>query len=261
VAALSWIKSLGGACARGQGSSEQSGPFVSKQIFNAHVKVNLTVFGAAMSYPVIILAACILLPLAYFYLRFRVTPSWHRGIDYYTNFIFVYERDFTSYGWISLDLPDLFPFLRDSIVWGADPFSFRLVGDFNSNPGISSTANQIFRDRWHVIYQGKVIWDSDPNSLELFEGYAKDKVHVYFDGFVSSKLDPQSFEMLGCEFWRDKNGVYYLFTGREVPLEMVDKDTFEVRNPGECHSEVPYTARDKNHLYKADGVRGFRIIK
>ncbi len=50
-----------------------------------------------MFYLILILAACVLLPLAYFFLRFPLTPSWHRGIEYYTNFIFVYERDFTSY--------------------------------------------------------------------------------------------------------------------------------------------------------------------
>jgi hypothetical protein len=63
------------------------------------------------------------------------------------------------------------------------------------------------------------------------------------------------FCLLAVSFFPNK------FTGYDRPLAAVDKDTFEVRNRRECHNEVPYTARDKNHLYQSDGVHGFRIIK
>lgn len=201
----------------------------------------------------------IVLVLAYLYLRLPLKAG--NGYAYYTNGIFVYERDPDGGGWITLDLPDIVPFLRDTIVWGASPFSFKFVGDFSySLSPDRSTANDIYRDNYHVIYQGKVIWDGDVDSLKLFDGYAKDKNHVYLNGYVSKRLDPETFELLGCGFWRDKHGVYNQFVGHDNPVPEIDKDTFEVRNPRECHPEVPYTAKDKNRFYKSDGVSGFRVI-
>lgn len=200
--------------------------------------------------------------LAYLYLRFPLEKR--SGFTYYTNGIFVYERVSASGSWIGLNnlFPDIFPFLRDTIVWGASPFSFKFVGDFSYclDPVGSSTANHIYKDRYHVIYQGKVIWDGDVDSLKLFDGYATDKNHVYLRGFFSKRLDPNTFELLGCGFWRDKNGVYNEFVAFDKPVPEIDKDTFEVLNPRECHSEVLYTAKDKNLFYKSDGGSGFRII-
>ena len=212
-----------------------------------------------MFYLIGIILGSIVLVLAYFYLRFSFDAG--NGLQYYTNGIFVYERDSGGGGWISFDLPDIVPFLRDTIVWGASPFSFKFVGDFSySLSPDRSTANDIYRDNYHVIYQGKVIWDGDVDSLKLFDGYAKDKNHVYFLGYISKRLDPETFELLGCGFWRDKHGVYNQFVGYDRPVPEIDKDTFEIRNPRECSSEVPYTAKDKYRFYKSDGAHGFRII-
>lgn len=202
----------------------------------------------------------IVLGLAYLYLRFPLERR--SGFEYYTNGIFVYERDCVGGGWINLDLPDIFPFTRDTIVWGASPFSFRFVGDFSYslNPTGGSTADHIYRDNYHVIYQGEVIWDGDVESLKLFDGYATDKTRVYLHGFFSKRLDPDTFELCGCGFWRDKNGVYNEFVGYDRPIAEIDKDSFEVRDPRECHPKVPYTAKDKNRFYKSNGVYGFRVI-
>lgn len=212
-----------------------------------------------MYYFIGIVLGVIVLGLAYLYLRFSFHAGY--GLQYYTNGIFVYEREPTGGGWISFDLPDPAPFLRDKIVWGASPFSFKFVGDFSYSLGAErSTANDIYRDNYHVIYQGKVIWDGDVDSLKLFDGYATDKNHVYLDGYVSKQLDPETIELLGCGFWRDKNGVYNVWAGMHKPIPEIDKDTFEVRDPRECHSDVPYTAKDKYRFYKSDGVHGFRVI-
>lgn len=215
-----------------------------------------------MFYFIGIVLGFIVLGLAYLYLRFSLEKR--SGFAYYTNGVFVYERDSGGGSWIGLDdiFPDIVPFLRDTIVWGASPFSFRFVGDFSYSldPTGSSTANHIYKDNYHVIYQGKVIWDGDVKSLKLFDGYATDKNRVYLLGYVSKRLDPNTFELLGCGFWRDKHGVYNIFQGYDKPIPEIDKDTFEVRNPRECHPGVPYTAKDKNHFYKSDGVSGFRVI-
>jgi len=214
-----------------------------------------------MFYVIAIVLGFIVLGLAYLYLRFPLEER--SGFAYYTNGVFVYERNSGGGSWIGDDLfPDIVPFLRDKIVWGASPFSFKFVGDFSYSldPTGGSTADHIYKDNYHVIYQGKVIWDGDVDSLSLFDGYAKDKNRVYLRGNVSKRLDPETFELLGCGFWRDKSGVYNEFVGHDKPIREIDKDTFEVRNPRECHSEVPYTAKDKNQFYKSDGLTGFRII-
>jgi hypothetical protein len=76
------------------------------------------------------------------------------------------------------------------------------------------------------------------------------------------ELDPVTFELLGkCGFYRDKDAVYSIWTGMEDPITEIDKDTFEVISTKGCTSDVPYNAKDKNHLYKLDGVSGFRIVK
>ena len=198
--------------------------------------------------------------LAYFYLRIPLEKR--SGFAYYTNGVFVYERYSDGGGWINFDLPDIVPFLRDKIVWGASPFSFKFVGDcsYSLDPTGGSTGSHIYKDNYHVIYQGKVIWDSDVGSLELFDGYATDKNRVYLRGHVSKRLDPETFELLGCGFWRDKQGVYNEFVGFEKPILEIDKDTFEVRDPRKCYTKGLYTAKDKNKFYKSDGVFGFRII-
>lgn len=215
-----------------------------------------------------ILVPAVLLVWAYFYLRFPIHTG--HGDYYFTNYVRVYHRG--PYQSALFHVPDIFPFTRDTPVRGADPFSFEYVGNFTSNlagyfgPGgrpALSTANDIYRDKRHVIYgyEREVVRDSDPDSLRLFDGYAKDKRHVYLDGRVSKKLDVESFELLGCGFYRDRNGVYNDFMGFENVITVIDKDTFEVINPRKCHSDAPYHAKDKNHLYKADGAWGFRIIK
>ena len=240
-----------------------------------------------------ILILAVLLVWAYFYLRFPIHTG--HGDYYFTNYVRVYKR--RPYQSSLIRVPDIFPFTRDEPVRGADPFSFKYVGNFTFNPvgpalntandtdrgkvhvislgGSSSnpadyfnrpaldTSGDIYRDKKHVIYGygHEVVWDSDPDSLRLFNGYAKDKRHVYLHSRVSKKLDPESFELLGCGFYRDRDGVYNDFMGFENVITVIDKDTFEVINPQRCHSDVPYHARDKNHLYKADGAWGFRIIK
>lgn len=204
-------------------------------------------------------AILVLIPLSYLYFRFPLSTG--HGTDYYTNYIFVYERQSRNCGLLACFGPDIFPFTRDTVVRGAHPSSFRFVGAFNPSIGEVSTANDIFADKYHVIYQGEVIWDSDPDSLKLFDGYAKDKNHVYLRGYVSKKLDPATFELLGCGFYRDKNGVYNHFMGFENRIAEIDRETFEVINPRRCNPKAPYTAKDKNHLYKSSGGSGFEIIK
>ncbi len=213
-----------------------------------------------MIYVIAAIIVTFLLLLGYLYLRF---PLEIHGIDYYTNGIFVFERQPEGGGFLTLDFPDLFPFSRDKIVWGAIPYSFRFVGDvsYSLRPGGGSTGDHIFRDKRHIIYQGEVVWDGDVETLRLFDGYATDRKNVYIDGFVLRNLDPTSFELLGCGFHRDKNGVYNVFTGYGRLIPEIDKDTFEVRDPQACSSEAPYAAMDRNHLYRSDGVNGFKIIQ
>lgn len=196
--------------------------------------------------------------VAYLYIRIPITKGL--GHDYYTNYIFVFVRRSPGGSFISIDLPDLVPFIRDSIVWGAQPFSFRFVGDFSRDRHSSGTFNHIYRDNSHVIYLGRVVWDSDPESLRLFKGYATDKKHVYMRGYVSQKLDPETFELLGCGFWKDKNSVYCDHTGFENPIPETDLETFEVIDSAGCNCQELYTAKDKNRFYKND-ASGFRVIE
>jgi hypothetical protein len=221
----------------------------------------------------IIAIATVMITLLAAYAYMRYPLSIGHGINYYTNYLFVYQRHPISGGFIGFEA-DIMPFMRDSIVWGASPFSFRFVGDFSPNKRGGSTANHIFRDNAHVIYQGEVVWDSDPETLQLFKGYAKDKKHIYMMGFVSKKLDPETFELLGCGFYKDKNGVYNYFKGFENPINEIDKETFKLITQNEVDKEIiellktkgivhemACFAKDKNHLYISEGGSGFRIIK
>lgn len=199
------------------------------------------------------------LALAYFYLRFPVRTG--HGDDYFTNYIFVYKRQPYQCSFIGCFAPDLIPFTRDSVVWGADPFSFRFVGSLSPRHVPDSPVDDIYRDKDHVIYGGGVVLDSDPDSLELFDGYAKDKKHVYLNGRVSKKLDPATFELLGCGFYRDRNGVYHHTEGFENAIPVSDKDSFEVIDPRDCYGGgSSYVARDRNHMYRLD-ASGFGIIR
>jgi len=208
---------------------------------------------------VVVLAIAMTLALLYFYVRFPISSG--RGHYYFTNYVFVYERQPRQCGFMGCVGPDIFPFARDTEVVGADPISFRFVGSFSPRAGQESTLNDIYRDKNHVIYQGRVVWKSEANDLRLFDGYAKDKSHIYLEGIVLEKLDPATFELLGCGFHRDRNGIYNSYMSFENVIATIDRDTFEVINPMECHFEEPYNAKDKNHRYKSDGVSGFRIIR
>lgn len=202
-------------------------------------------------------------------LEYRRPLSVGHGIDYYTDGIYVYERTPPGCGFLGdcdLDIANRPPYEYDELVIGADPASFQFVGDFSSIEaqfyGQDTTAQHIYRDKDHVIYQGEVIWDSDVGSLQLFGGYAKDNRNVYFNGFTLTKLDPETFQLLGrCGFYRDKDAIYSSWTGMENPLTEVDKDSFELIDPERCTPDMLYNARDKNHYYKLDGVTGFRIVK
>ena len=208
-----------------------------------------------------VVAIVVTLALMFFYMRIPISNDPDNY--YFTNYVFVYERQPKGCGPVGLgcNIPDLFPFTRDRAVLGADPFSFKFVGRFGLASAESSTLDDIFRDKHHVIFQGEVIWDSDANDLRLFDGYAKDKNHIYVGGAALKKLDPATFELLGCGFYRDKNGVYNIYKGYENVIAMIDKDTFEVINPKGCRFEQPYNAKDKNHLYKSEGSLGFQVIK
>ena len=114
--------------------------------------------------------------LAYFYLRVPLAKG--SGPDYYTNYLFVYERFNPEYDFV------LFPFMNDSKVVGADPFSFSYVGNFGDQ---SELRSDIYRDKHHVIYQGKVVQGSTPHELTLYDGYATDGAYIYMKGMTLSK--------------------------------------------------------------------------
>jgi hypothetical protein len=198
------------------------------------------------------LIVILLLLILYFYGRVNVSAP--RSIDYYTNYIFVYKR--AHDGSLFKFFPDWFPFLRDRILWGVDPWSFEYVG------GRGNTAQHIYRDKRHIIYGGRVIRDSDVDTFVFYPhfNYGKDSRHVYYDGWVSQKIDPATFEMLGCDFWRDRRGVYSAFVNMEEPIETIDKDTFEIIDPPYFSPGLPCTARDKNHLYRHD-INGFQVLE
>jgi len=203
---------------------------------------------------IVLFSAVVILPLILYFWG-RVNVSAPRSIDYYTNYIFVYKREHNS-SYIKI-IPDIFPFLRDRILWGVSPWSFEFAG------GRGHTGNHIYRDRRHIIYGGRIIRDSDVDTFIFYPrlNYGKDSRHIYYDGWTSRNIDPATFEMLGCSFWRDRRGVYNAYVNMEEPIEMIDKDSFEIIDPPHFSAGLPCVARDKNHLYKVDSSNGFQILE
>jgi len=152
------------------------------------------------------------------------------------------------------DSPDPFPFLRDRLVKGADPDSFVFVGSISKPPDWNS-ASDIYKDKNYVIIYDEIIPDSDPQSLQVLDGYAKDKKNVYA-GSVFRHLDTSTFELLGCNFFRDASNIYNIFyEGGNKPLSFIDKNSFEmIDRKGKACNLVPYVAKDKNWFYGSDAT-------
>ncbi|PIR99731.1 hypothetical protein COT86_02350 [Candidatus Collierbacteria bacterium CG10_big_fil_rev_8_21_14_0_10_43_36] len=175
----------------------------------------------------------------------------------------LYMRGFRDCGdWLfsTCNTPDAFPFLRDRIVKGANPDSFVFVGSY-SKPSDWSQSSDIYKDIKHIIIGDEIISGSDPQSIQIMDGYAKDKDNVYMYGSVFRDLDTSTFEFLSCGFFRDTSNVYNIFyENGKKPLNFIDKNSFEMvdRNGKACNL-VPYVAKDKNSLYQSD-ASGVRIV-
>ena len=170
-------------------------------------------------------------------------------------------RDCSSWLFSACDIPDIFQFFRDRIVKGADPDSFEFVGSI-SKPLYWSSTSDIYKDKNHVIIYDEIIPNSDPQSIQVMDGYAKDKNNVYMYGSVFKDLDTSTFELLGCGFFRDVSNVYNNFyENGNKPLNFIDKDSFEmVDTRGKACNLVPYVAKDKNNFYQSDSY-GVRIVE
>lgn len=185
-------------------------------------------------------------------------------VDYYKGlFGGLYMRRFRDCGgWLfsTCNTPDLFPFLRDRIVKGADPDSFVFVGSI-SKPLEWTARSDVYKDKNHVIIYDEVIPDSDPQSIQIMDGYAKDKNNVYMYGAVFRDLNTSTFEFSICGFFRDASGVYNIFyENGKKPLNFVDKDSFKmVDRKGKACNLVPYVAKDKNNFYQSN-ASGVRIV-
>ncbi|MBL7078578.1 DKNYY domain-containing protein [Candidatus Shapirobacteria bacterium] len=176
----------------------------------------------------------------------------------------LYLRGFRDCGgWLfsTCNTPDVFPFLRDRVVKGADPDSFVFVGSISKLPDWTARSD-IYKDKNHVIIYDEVIPDSDSQSIQVMDGYAKDKNNIYMYGSVFKNLDISTFEFLSCGFFRDASSVYSVFyENGKKPLNFVDKDSFEMVNrEGKACNLVPYIAKDKNNFYQSDSS-GVRIVE
>ena len=187
------------------------------------------------------------------------------GLDYYRGLfwgLYIRKPRYCG-GWLfsTCIMPDLFPFLRDHVVEGADPNTFVFVGSY-SKPHDWSATSDIYKDKNYVIIYDGVIPDSDPQSIQVANGYAKDKNNIYMYGSVFRDLDTSTFELLGCGFFRDASGVYNIFSENpERPLGFIDKESFEmVDRGGKACNLVPYVAKDKNNFYQSNAL-GVRIVE
>lgn len=126
--------------------------------------------------------------------------TYDLAYNYYADlFGNVYRRTPRSYSWApGPELPDWFPFFRDSVMSRVNANSFKEVGAlragdmFRTNDSVT-----ILRDKNYVIIDGNIIKGGDAGSLKLLSGrpdgapyaedkYAEDKNNIYIlskDGY------------------------------------------------------------------------------
>ena len=103
-------------------------------------------------------------------------------------------------------------------------------------------------DNTYVYYNGKVLENSDPMAFQgigdasFYEAkfLAKDNVCTYFDGEIIDYIDNETISSIGKNFYKDKNGVYYITT------------KLDDLNPQDVRVINEYYIADKTKAYYCD---------
>ncbi len=161
-------------------------------------------------------------------------------------------------------------YFEDRQLPGADPATFKLVGDntyysadknnaYYQDTAIQGAATSTFvslstadslgseeyaKDSRAAYYDGKIIQGSDPATFSVLNSdgfFSKDAKQVYGEGSVIEGADSGTFTILDSSYEKDKNAVY---VGQFV-LEGADPVSFKVIPDHNGN----YDARDKYHTY------------
>ncbi len=122
-------------------------------------------------------------------------------------------------------------YLNDTLIAGADPMTFSILGDGYAEDSLS------------VYYEGKILRHESPDVFRLLgSGYALGAHQVYYYGTPIVGADSATFQVLGnsAEYAKDANTVYY--SGQSIPA--ADPATFAV-----VDGDATYDAADKNTRY------------
>jgi hypothetical protein len=129
-------------------------------------------------------------------------------------------------------------------------------------PGISTELSWVAKDKSRVYIDGIFVADLDPQTIMPIPGSSdmfKDKNNIYRLGadqtnpqgiYSVAFYDPKTFEILGNEYSKDKNGVYF----KTRKIIGADPSTFTVftvpkLSPGKGAYVIYSYAKDKNAVY------------
>ena len=129
-----------------------------------------------------------------------------------------YIRKNGSWYWVTIDE---YNGKREHLIPGADPASFEVL-----------QCDQFAKDRQHVYYEGKIIKQARPSTIQMIgdkkSNYLADDQHVFFRTEIIINADPSTFKVLEFPYSRDKNDVYCGTIPMMLAKEYVS--TFKVTN-------------------------------
>jgi hypothetical protein len=133
----------------------------------------------------------------------------------------------------------------------ADVDSFQILIDPKGE--FASSGQILARDRSHIFYGGEYVPTGDLNTLQVLEGYAKDRTNLYYRGLVITSLDTGSVRLIGADFIADRDGLYLANSNQPRKAALLDYQTFKfLPRPLNLKSRN-YVAEDKNFYYYSDG--------
>jgi hypothetical protein len=140
----------------------------------------------------------------------------------------------------------------NEIIVEADPKIFTIFNSTDDSP----CYRNLFKDKDRIFFGSVMFKDLDPETFRFIDewnpgGYDvycvyADKDNIYFNTTKTNHFDTDSFTLLGGEYMKDKNAVYYNFYP-EDKIEGADVETFQ---GGTSFAE------DKNYIYEC----GQRIL-